>query len=173
MVLKKIHFSFLFPLLLTYWLTNMVKLKLWASCNRVCGDKRWRRCRGGCKHNPVIFLPLPAAPCCSTSRLEMQRICCCCERVCAENLLLRVVHVWKGKLWVNIVANSPDITRRSCLKTAWVIVLSFRKQLPCWCKRGFHVRKALCSSYIFLKIIFMQTGKSIKWSSADLFCAIP
>ena len=39
------------------------------------------------------------------------------KRVCAENLPLCCACV-KGKLRVNSIANSPDLTRRSCLKTA-------------------------------------------------------
>ena len=56
---------------------------------------------------------LPVSACCTrllhVSTLIMQKICCLCELVCAENLLLCSACV-KGKLRVNSAANSPDFT---------------------------------------------------------------
>ena len=46
----------------------------------------------------------------------MRRVWCCCELICVENLPLHE----EGSLWVNSVANSPDFTRRPCLKTAYI-----------------------------------------------------
>ena len=52
---------------------------------------------------------LPASPGCSNSRLnnveDLMQLCVCCACV-------------KDKLWVNSVTNSPDFTRRSCVKTS-------------------------------------------------------
>ena len=78
------------------------------------------------------FLTLPAAPGCSTTRLN-KVICCCCERACAENLLL-YCSCLKGKLLVNSVAISLDFARRSRLKAAKVVLLTMGGIWCVWCQ---------------------------------------
>ena len=56
-------------------------------------------------------------PAAQTLAWIMRRICCYCESICAENLLL----CWacaKGKLWIKSGPISPDYIHWKCLKTA-------------------------------------------------------
>ena len=81
-------------------------------------------------------------------------VCCWCERVCAENLPLRCACA-KGKLRVNSVANSPDFTWRSRLKTT----LRERGSLqPLWRMSSGRLEFSAClKKHLFIMLVYRLT----------------
>ena len=89
-----------------------------------------------CDHRSRVNMSLPVSLCCTRLAAPplawiIWRICCCCEHLCAENLLLGMCEK------VNSVANSPDFTSRlkmvPGLNPGLYILSMFASDFSQWC----------------------------------------